>query len=194
MKNRIEYITGALLFIAIFILSISTSNALSDDRTDTYTIGAGDVLEISVWKNTNLTKQVLVLPDGTVHFPLIGSLKAGGSSIGRFRATLLKKLKKYIPHPVLSVSVIKINSMMIYVIGKVNHPGRFAINKNIDVLHALAIAGGLTPFAKEKEIRIFRRNKDGKTRIFKFNYEKVSKGMNLDQNIMLKRYDIIVVR
>ena len=83
--------------------------------------------------------------------------------------------------------------MMIYVIGKVNHPGRFDIRNNIDVLQALAVAGGMNPFAKEKDIAVFRKQ-NGKTKIFKFNYKDVSKGINLAQNIMLKRGDVIVVR
>ena len=83
--------------------------------------------------------------------------------------------------------------MMIYVIGKVNSPGRFAMNTRIDVLQALAVAGGLNPFAKEKEIGVFRKIND-KTTIFNFNYKDVSEGINLEQNIMLERGDVIVVR
>ena len=93
----------------------------------------------------------------------------------------------------MTISVLQVNSMMIYVIGKVNQPGRFEIRTNIDVLQALAVAGGLNPFAKEKEIGIFRKQ-DGETEIFNFNYKQVAEGVNLDQNIMLKRGDVIVIR
>lgn len=158
-----------------------------------YIIGAGDVLEISVWKNQDLTRQVIVLPDDTIRFPLIGELKVGGQSLAWLDKTLKMKLEKFIPDPDLSVALTRINSMFIYVIGKVNKPGQFPITDNVDVLQALAVAGGLNPFAKEKEIKIFR--KQGKdTLIFKFNYDAVSKGENLEQNITLNRNDIIVVR
>jgi len=148
---------------------------------------------IGVWKNADLTKQLAVLPDGTVRFPLIGQIEVQGKSAAELEKEITGKLKKFVPDPVLSISVLQVNSMMIYVIGKVNHPGRFDIRNNIDVLQALAVAGGLNPFAKEKEIAVFRKH-DGKTKIFKFNYKEVSEGINLVQNIMLKRGDVIVVR
>ena len=160
---------------------------------DEYKIGAGDVLDIGVWKNVDLTRQLIVLPDGSVRFPLIGQLDVEGKSVALLEKELMEKLKKFIPDPVLTISVRNAGSMMIYVIGKVNHPGRFEISSNIDVLQALSVAGGLNPFAKEKEIGIYRK-KDGKTEIFNFNYSEVSEGINLDQNIMLQRGDVIVVR
>ena len=158
-----------------------------------YKIGAGDVLHISVWKNADLTRQVVVLPDGQIHFPLVKELTAAGQSVKELEKMLVEKLTKFVPEPDLSIDVAQVNSMMIYVIGKVNAPGRFAMNTRIDVLQALAVAGGLNPFAKEKEIGVFRKI-DGKTTIFNFNYKEVSEGINLDQNILLKRGDVIVVR
>lgn len=177
-----------LLNVAVFIFLAGVSAA-----ADEYKIGAGDVLDIGVWKNVDLTRQLVVLPDGTVRFPLIGQLEVGGKSAAGIEKELMEKLEKFIPDPVLSISVLQVNSMVIYVIGKVNNPGRFEINRNIDALQALSMAGGLDPFAKEKEIGIFRKN-DGKTDIFNFNYEEISEGVNLDQNIMLQRGDVIVVR
>ncbi len=183
MKSRV-----CILF-AVFVFSVSVSTAIAGE----YKIGAGDLLDISVWKNVDLTRQRVVLPDGTIQFPLVGQLDVMGKSAARLEKELKEKLEKFVPDPVLSVSVLKANSMVIYVIGKVNHPGRFEINTQIDVLQALAVARGLNPFAKEKEIGIFRK-KDGKTDIFNFNYDEVSEGENLDQNIMLQRGDVIVVR
>ncbi len=181
---------SCILFnIAVFVFLAVVSGAIAGE----YTIGAGDVLDISVWKNADLTRQIVVLPDGTVRFPLIGQLEVEGKSVARLEKELMEKLKKYVPEPVLSISILQANSMMIYVIGKVNQPGRFEIRKNIDVLQALAVAGGLNPFAREKQIGIFRKTA-GKTDIFNFNYKEVSEGVNLDQNIMLQRGDVIVVR
>ncbi|WP_320041107.1 polysaccharide biosynthesis/export family protein [uncultured Desulfobacter sp.] len=158
-----------------------------------YRIGAGDALDISVWKNADLTRQRVVLPDGTIQMPLLGQVMVEGKTVVELEKELTEKLIHFISNPVLSVSLLQVNSMVVYVIGKVNHPGRFAIHKNVDVLQALSVAGGLTPFAKEKEIGIFRKI-DGQTKILNFNYDEVSEGENLDQNIMLQRDDVIVVR
>jgi len=185
MRTRI----CVLFCFIIFFLGLTAANSVADE----YKIGAGDVLDINVWKNPDLSRQLAVLPDGSVRFPLIGELKVAGKSAALLEKELKGKIKKYIPDPELSISILQVNSMVIYVIGKVNHPGRFEIRKNIDVLQALSVAGGLNPFAKEKEIGIFRKI-DGKTKIFTFNYEAVSQGVNLEQNIMLKRDDVIVVR
>lgn len=166
---------------------------LSPAAAGDYRIGPGDVLEIGVWKNPDLQKQLAVLPDGKIHFPLVKEMEAAGLTVAELEAKISGKLTTYIPEPDLSVSVVQVNSLMIYVIGKVNKPGRFPLNAEIDVLQALALAGGLNPFAREKEIAIFRKTRS-ETRIFNFNYEEVSQGEKLDQNIMLERGDVIVVR
>jgi polysaccharide export outer membrane protein len=157
-----------------------------------YVIGPGDVLFISVWKNQELTKQLPVLPDGKLSYPLIGELRAGGMSVGALEKNLRSELGKYISDPILSVSVLQVNSMLIYIIGKVNNPGHFPLSSNVNVLQALAMAKGLNPFAKKDEIKIFR-NVGTTTRIYDFRYDEVASGENLQQNIMLERGDIIVV-
>ena len=146
-----------------------------------------------MWKNPDLSTQIVVLPDGAIHFPLIGKLMVEGISASQLKEQLVEKLDKYVSDPVITVSIIQVNSMMIYVIGKVNRPGRFVLADNVDVLQALSLSGGLNAFAKEKEIRIFRK-KGNKTDIFMFNYKEVSQGINLEQNILLDRGDVIVVR
>lgn len=157
-----------------------------------YIIGHGDILHISIWKDEALARQVTVLPDGRIAFPLIGEIIASGKTVTQLRGEIESGLQRYVPDPILNVEVAQVNSMLIYVIGKVNHPGRFAVNTNIDVLQALAMAGGLNPFAKTDEIRIFRKNRH-KTQIFPFNYDVVAEGKQLSQNIVLERGDVIVV-
>ncbi|MBL0700787.1 MAG: polysaccharide biosynthesis/export family protein, partial [Desulfosarcina sp.] len=149
-------------------------------------------LDISVWKEEALTKLVTVLPDGKISFPLIGDIDAAGKTVASLGNELNKKIERYVPDPNLSVVVQQVNSMLIYIIGRINQPGRFVLNTNINVLQALSMAGGLNPFAKKNKILIFRE-KNEKTTIFKFRYDEVSKGENLEQNRMLKRGDIIVV-
>jgi polysaccharide biosynthesis/export protein len=180
-----------LLTLTVCLILAMTPGVHAQDLD--YKIGPGDILYISVWKNADLTRQVVVLPDGRIHFPLVKELTAAGQSVSSLEKMLVEKLTKYVPEPDLSVDVAQVNSMVIYVIGKVNAPGRFAMNTRIDVLQALAVAGGLNPFAKEKEIGVFRKI-GGKTTIFNFNYKEVSEGINLEQNILLERGDVIVVR
>ena len=162
------------------------------EEGSSYRIGPGDILSISVWKESALSKQVVVLPDGYITFPLIGLVKAAGLTVDELQAIVESKLVRFIPKPSLSVSIEQIRSLYVYVIGKVNKSGRFELNANVTVLQALAMAGGLNPFAKQNQIRIFRKN-NAKTIIFDFDYSAVSRGRQLNQNILLKRGDIVVV-
>ena len=157
-----------------------------------YIIGPGDVLDISVWKEEALTKLVTVLPDGKIAFPLIGEAMASGWTVAQLKKEIETRLARFVPDPVLSVSIHQMNSLMIYVVGKVNNPGRFILNTNVDVLQALAMAGGLNSFAKRGQIKVFRK-KDGKTKIFEFDYDDVTAGKKLEQNMQLVRGDTIVV-
>jgi polysaccharide export outer membrane protein len=157
-----------------------------------YLIGAGDVLMVSIWKEEALTQDVVVQPDGKIVFPLIGNVIAAGKSPETVRKEIVAKIKPFVPDPILTVSVRQINSLMIYVVGKVNQSGRFVLNNNVNVLQALAIAGGLNSFANGSKIKVFRETSKG-TKIFNFDFEDVSKGKHLKQNIGLKRGDVIVV-
>jgi polysaccharide export outer membrane protein len=157
-----------------------------------YILGAGDVLEITTWKDESLSKVIPILPDGKIHFPLIGQVDAGGRTVSELRQEIEQRISVYVPDPYVGVSVQQINSMLIYVIGKVNHPGRFVLNSKINVLQVLSMAGGLNSFADGKKIRIIREV-NGDQLILNFNYEDTAKGKDLSSNISLKRGDIIVV-
>jgi polysaccharide export outer membrane protein len=157
-----------------------------------YLLGPGDIIDIAVWKDETLTKSVVVLPDGKISFPLIGEIRAAGRTVPQLKQEITKKISPYAPDPIISIEVRQVNSMLVYVIGRVNTPGRFSLNTNINVLQALTMAGGLNSFAKRDKIRIFRRE-GGKTTIFRFKYDDVTEGSDLEQNIVLQRGDIIVV-
>ena len=185
-----------IVLILVGILIAATASAaekMSPLTEKDYVIGPGDVLEISVWKEESLTKLLTVLPDGKITYPLIGEVAAGGWTVAQLKKEIETRLARFVPDPVLSVGVQQANSMFIYVIGKVNNPGRFALNDNINVLQALAMAGGLNSFAKRGQVQVFRA-KGGKTEIYPFDYDEVSDGENLEQNIQLERGDVIVVR
>jgi polysaccharide export outer membrane protein len=164
-----------------------TAAALGD-----YVIGPGDLLDISVWKDEALTRSVTVLPDGMISFPLVGEVQAGGKTVAGLKKELAERLSRYVPDLTLTLEVRQVNSMLVYVIGKVNAPGRFALNTRVNVLQALAMAGGLNPFAKKDDIRIFR-NGEGKTEVYPFRYGEVSEGKRLEENIELRRGDLIVI-
>ena len=159
---------------------------------DVYVIGSGDVLDIAVWRDESLTKTVVVLPDGTIAFPLIGGVKAAGRTVEQLTEEIRRRLSGYVTDLTLSVEVRQANSMMIFVVGKVNSPGRHPISAPVNVLQALAMAGGVNPFAKKDDIKIFRQE-EGKTVIYPFTYNEVSRGNRLEENIVLKRGDLIVV-
>ncbi len=171
----------------------NVENYAGSPNGEQYRIGAGDVLDISVWKDEAQTKVLVVLPDGAISLPLIGRVMAEGKTIVQLKEEITQKVSRFVPDPVVTVIVQQANSMFIFVVGRVNHPGRFVINTNVNVLQALTMAGGLNPFAKRKKIRIIREEKHGETRIFIFNYDDVSKGKNLAQNIKLCRGDMVVV-
>ncbi|PCJ88874.1 MAG: sugar transporter [Thiotrichaceae bacterium] len=157
-----------------------------------YHIGAGDLLKISVWKEENMQLDVLVAPDGAITFPLAGEIRASGLTTSELTSALANKLKRYIPNPNITVTLQQSRSNKVYVIGKVNRPGEFVASGYMDVLQALTMAGGLTPFADSDEIKIIRRTKTG-AKVRLFDYDEVVSGERLDMNIILKAGDTVVV-
>jgi polysaccharide biosynthesis/export protein len=169
-----------------------TASAPAAEAQGGYEIGAEDVLEISVWREKDLQREVTVRPDGWLTFPLIGNVQAAGKTPQQLEADIKKRLTKYIPDPVVSVTVKKVQGLKIFVMGKVGKPGEYMIGRYVNVLQALTLAGGLTPFADEDDIRIVRRQ-NGKETVIQFDYSQVKKGQRLEQNIQLKSGDVIVV-
>lgn len=179
--------------LAILPLAAGAQNpATPPANTEPYTLNAGDVLDISVWREEDLQRQVLVLPDGTISFPLAGQIEAAGRTTEDVQLTISDRLEKYIPGAVVTVSVLNVSGNKIYVIGAVNNPGEFQVTRSIDVMQALSLAGGLTPFAGEDSIRILRRQ-DGADVSYPFYYSDVKHGDKLEMNIQLKSGDVIVV-
>ena len=171
-----------------FLCSVTTAN----EQVPTYRIGAGDVLEISVWRDENLTRQLIVPPDGNLAFPLIGEINVTNMNVSDLRRSVTQKISEFMPDATVTVMIIAFNSLKSYVIGKVNKPGVFPITLDTNVMQVLAMAGGLNPFASEKKIHILRKA-NNKTVKLPFNYKELLKGENLEQNIILQRGDVIVV-
>lgn len=164
-------------YLLILILSPGFFHpALAQEGT--YHIGPGDVLDISVWKDESLSRQIIVPPDGVISFPLIGEIDVTDITISKLREVVKKRLVEYVPDATVTVMLLQVNSLTAYVIGKVNNPGQFPINMETTVMQILAMAGGLNPFASSAHILILRREK-GKTKKIPFNYKKVEKGKKL---------------
>ena len=170
----------------------AASSRIPDIDPSTYRIGPEDLLEISVWHEDALKREALVRPDGGVSYPLIGEVQAAGRTVLEIREDIAKRLEKFIPDAVVSVTILKIGSQRIYVLGKVNKPGEFPVGRYVDVLQALSMAGGLAPFADSNAIRVMRRDGAGQA-VLPFEYGRVVRGEKLEQNIQLRGGDVVVV-
>ena len=183
---------AALLGWCVIFQAASPSWSADAPAGPDYLLGPEDVISVSVWKDEHLTKEVVVRPDGMVSFPLVGDVPAAGRTVEDLRLDIAKRLSRFIPNPNVSVSLTKLLSYRIYVLGRVTKPGEFMVGHHTDVLQALSLAGGLTPFAAENDIKIMRRV-NGEELVFEFRYGDAKKGKDLKQNILLQRGDVVMV-
>jgi polysaccharide biosynthesis/export protein len=170
----------------------AAANAKPAEPDSGYVIGPEDGLEIAVWKDESLKATTLVRPDGGISFPLVGEVMAAGKTAAQLRTELTKRLEKFVPEPFVNVSVVRVASYRFYVLGRVNKPGDFVVGRTVDVLQALSLAGGMTPFAEEDGIRIIRKV-DGKNQSIPFEYSRVRRSGDLSQNITLRSGDVLLV-
>ena len=186
------------LLVGLWLALAGTAHA------DSYRLKPGDVLDVSVWQDPKLTRQIVVAPDGFVAFPLVGRFKAGGLTTAAFEAALKAKLQKQFTTE-LDVTVSFVQSekrdtkaakdpeWTVYVTGEVNKPGAFVVPKRPPtVLQAIALSGGLGPFAAEQRIQVYRRI-NGEELVFPFNYRHYEKGYDMEGNITLRNGDVVVV-
>jgi polysaccharide export outer membrane protein len=183
--------TCAFAWLGVASLADAQSQA-GTAPTEAYRIGPEDVLEISVWRDDALKKEALVRPDGGLSYPLIGDVQAAGKTVLEIRDEIAKRLERFLAEPVVSVSVVRIGSQRIYVLGKVAKPGPYPVGQPVDVLQALSMAGGLAQFADANEIRIMRRQGERQV-VMTFEYDRVIRGAKLEQNMQLRTGDVVVV-
>ena len=155
-------------------------------------LNAGDTIAVSVWREEDLRRDLVVLPDGAISFPLAGTVTVQGLRTDEVEALLAKRLEKYIPDAVVTVSVTGASGYRVYVIGEVSRPGEYVAPRRITVMQALSLAGGLTPYAGESSIRVLRRE-NGETISIPFAYSDVKRGRALDTDIELRSGDTVVV-
>ncbi len=186
-----------LLALALALLCatapLAPRDAAAQQLASDYRLNPGDVIEISVWKEPELQREVLLLPDGNIAFPLVGTVKAAGRTPGEIQSLVEERLTRYFPEPVVTVSILRVAGNKLYVTGQVNQPGQFTVDQPVDVLQAIALAGGLTAFADEDDIYVLRRAQDGSQRALAFDYDDVSDGSDLSTNIVLQQGDVVVV-
>ena len=193
-------IAKRVLFALLFAALVATGQAEepkvgakpAGQNLPSYRLQPGDVMTVSVWKETELQSEVLVRPDGGFSFPLAGDVDAVGKTVDEIRGILVERLKRYIPNPVVTVAVKVIGGNRIYVVGRVNKAGDFPLSSPLDVMQAIALAGGTTPFAAINDIVILRRQ-NGEQQALHFHYSDVARGRELSQNVLLQGGDTVVV-
>jgi polysaccharide export outer membrane protein len=159
---------------------------------DSYLIGPGDILSVDVWKEPDLSKQVIVRLDGNISLPLVNDVKAAGLTCGALRKYLSIRYRDYVEIAEVSVTLIESHSKKIYLVGKVNGPGEYVLQKNMTILQAISRAGGLGEWADAEDIRLIRRI-NGVEQTFRVDFEAIVTGEDLSQNILLQPDDTIFV-
>jgi len=158
-----------------------------------YVIGPTDVLDVSVWKEPDISRTVTVRPDGKISLPLVGELEASGKTPVELQGIISQKLQRYIDTPEVTVLMHDVKSGAVAIFGKVAKPGSYPLNHQMTVLDVIAAAGGFKDYAKLTQIYVLRINPDGSTVRFKFNFKEVIKGRDLSQNITLLPRDTVYV-
>lgn len=159
---------------------------------DEYIVGEADVLKINVWKESEFSQTVVVRPDGNISLPLVNELRVSGMTPRQIQAALEIKLKYFLKNPEVTVTVAEIRSKVVYISGEVGKPGAYPLLYPVTVLQLITTAGGLTPYAKRKDIFILRQV-NGQQVHFSFNYLKVIRGRSPNDNIWLVPGDTVVV-
>jgi polysaccharide export outer membrane protein len=170
----------------------ATNPPRSATNDPNYVIGPSDELTINVWKEADLSKVIPVRPDGKISLPLLNDIQAAGQTPMQLASAITEKLSKFVNNPQVTVIVTAINSQRVYVLGEVARAGAYPMLPDMTVLQAISSAGGLSQFAKQKDIYVLRMD-NGHQQRFPFDYKQVIRGQKTDENIVLKPGDTVVV-
>lgn len=212
MLLQLKYMLWDLIQIHRFLLCILTSAVLCsacqstktnnntlDSSVDPsltfheYVIGSEDVLEVNVWKNMELSKTVVVRPDGMITLPLIGDIQAGGRTTGKLREAIRAALEKFKDVPEVTVTVTQVNSYYIYVLGEVRNPGKYQVKSYTTVLQAVALAGGFTEWSEKNGMVILRRSQNGMDQKVKVRYKDVMRDNRSKPDELLRPGDTLII-
>jgi len=185
--------TIATLLFGTTVHAQGQSSARVAESGPEYTIEAGDVLQVFVWKEPELTRDVSVRLDGKITVPLIGDIQASGRTPSQLASEVEAALKRYIASPQVTLGVLETKNALFYVLGQVTSPGAYPLTGRVTVLQGLALAGGFREFAKTDDIVVIRQRRGGE-QVQAVNYDELKNGKNLDQNVVLRPGDTIVVR
>jgi polysaccharide export outer membrane protein len=205
-RGILTMLRKAIFFIGLVLLAACASdlpsvntlaeyeqaNPLTSKSEDDYLIGPGDVVSIDIWKEPELSKQVTVRLDGNISMPLVGDLQAAGFTCTELRDQLTEKYKGYVEVAEVSVTLVQSLSKKIYILGKINSPGEYPLQKNMTILQAISLGGGLDQWADTSNIRLIRKIK-GVEKTFKVDYDAIVSGEDLSQNVQLQPDDTIFV-
>jgi polysaccharide export outer membrane protein len=184
---------SAKLFYSVFLAGfLISSAAVASESNELYKLSEGDILEVSVWGEESLKKEIRVLPDGSITFPLAGRVEVGGTTTPEAEKRITEKLKTYLPDPQVTVVISNTNGNLVYVIGKVLKSGPILLTSPLTVLQALSQAGGLDKFAEADELKVLRSTKNGSS-VISVNYNNLIQGKALETNVLLKTGDTILV-
>ncbi len=205
LQRRRSFLPAAILCLALAPMTrgkdrdreaapgpVPVPQATGVSASDDYMIGVEDLLEITVWKNPDLTKDVPVRPDGKITLPLIDDVTAAGLTTARLKEVLTEAWKAFITAPEVSVIVKEVNSQKVYMVGEVIRPGMLTLKSRTTLLQALSLAGGFTPYADRSNIVVLTRDGTAETRR-EFNYRRILSGSRPEDNIVLRAGDTVIV-
>lgn len=193
-----DIILTGTIYLALWLVVVCNATAaektkLTVEKGGTYSIGSGDILEITTWKEPDFSREeIMVRIDGYISFPLLNDVLAAGQTPMGLKKVLEKKLQSFVASPVVTVNVRAPDSQKFYILGEVVNTGEYNLSKRLRVLQAFALAGGFTEWASKDEIIVLRQER-GKERIFRVDYKDLIRGEDLRQNIFLKANDTIIV-
>lgn len=192
LRSKSKVAALCLVACAAAFSSIHAQSEPAQSASTDYVLGIEDKLSISVWKEPDLTRSVIIRPDGKVTCPLVGDIQAAGRNAKQLTADLTVALSRYIKEPVVTVIVEEINNFRIYVLGEVAKQGALVLHRKTRFLEAIALAGGLTQFANRSDLILIRYDDDKETRS-KVDYRKILSGEKSELNVFLRPGDTIIV-
>ncbi|MBU4319250.1 MAG: polysaccharide export protein [Proteobacteria bacterium] len=194
--KKLQLMMPAFMTLALFLSITQPSSGQETTRNQqekNYTIGSGDVLEITTWKEPDFSREaILVRIDGKISFPLVNDIQAAGRTPVELKNEIEAKLKKFVSTPVVTVTIRIPNSQKFYILGEVKNTGEYNLTKSLTVLQAFALAGGFTEWAAKNEILLLR-SENGVEKIIRINYKNIIKGDQLNSNMKIQANDTIIV-
>lgn len=182
-----------MMMFAVLLGAAAAAASAADQGSAGYKLHAGDSIVVGLYDDEKLpAREIVIAPDGTFAFPIIGEVQTHGKTTAQVRAEMEKRLTKYVAEPVVTLAVTQVKGNVAYVVGQVNKPGQLIMNPSLNILQAISMAGGTNPYAKLDNIIVIRSS-GGNQQVLPFRYGVVSTGKGLEQNIELESGDVVVV-